>query len=390
MPKFPKPWFRPSRRTWYVQLDGKQHNLGPDKDQAFERYHELMRSRPKEADCSLAVGVLDAFLSWVKENKSPRTFEWYQRHCEAFAKSIPPLLPVGQLKPFHLTRLLAAHPDWSSSTKNGVCRAVCRAFKWAEDEELILRSPLRKVKKPKAKRREVVITPEEFDEMLAAFPAECIQDLLVTVWETGCRPQELVAVERRHVDPERGRWVFPTEESKGEARPRVVYLTPRALKVTRRLVVRHPEGPLFRNTGGNAWNRHSLSCVFGRLQVRLGLRRMKELGVTLEPVKRFRKSDFADKAALEAGRAEQEDRIYERRKALYKLARKHGRKYTLYHLRHSWATRALQRGVDPLTVATLMGHADPSMLAKVYAHLAQDPEYLQKAARKAAGGEGGA
>jgi hypothetical protein len=40
----------------------------------------------------------------------------------------------------------------------------------------------------------------------------------------------------------------------------------------------------------------------------------------------------------------------------------------------------LQRGVDPLRVAILMGHADPSMLAKVYAHLAQDPEYLQRAA----------
>jgi hypothetical protein len=44
---------------------------------------------------------------------------------------------------------MGKHTDWSSSTKNGFCRAVLRAFKWAEDEELIDRSPLRKLKKPK-------------------------------------------------------------------------------------------------------------------------------------------------------------------------------------------------------------------------------------------------
>ncbi len=34
-------------------------------------------------------------------------------------------------------------------------------------------------------------------------------------------------------------------------------------------------------------------------------------------------------------------------------------------LRHSWATHALERGVDALTVVILMGHRDPSTLAKV-------------------------
>jgi hypothetical protein len=127
--KFPKSWYRPSRRTWYVEIDGKQHNLGPDRDQALERYHALMSDRPRDADCSLAVGVVDSFLEWVRQNQAQRTYEWYRRHCEAFARSISPLLPVGQLKPHRLIRLLSAHPGWSSSTKHGLCRAVLRAFK---------------------------------------------------------------------------------------------------------------------------------------------------------------------------------------------------------------------------------------------------------------------
>jgi hypothetical protein len=31
MKKFPKPWFRSSRRVWYVAIGGNQHNLGPTK-----------------------------------------------------------------------------------------------------------------------------------------------------------------------------------------------------------------------------------------------------------------------------------------------------------------------------------------------------------------------
>ena len=54
-------------------------------------------------------------------------------------------------------------------------------------------------------------------------------------------------------------------------------------------------------------------------------------------------------------------------------------------IRHSWATRALQRSLDPLTVAILMGHSEPSMLAKVYQHVAHDPEYTRAAAERATG-----
>ena len=36
MTKFPKPFYRADRGLWYVQLDGKQIKLGPDRDNAFE------------------------------------------------------------------------------------------------------------------------------------------------------------------------------------------------------------------------------------------------------------------------------------------------------------------------------------------------------------------
>ena len=58
-------------------------------------------------------------------------------------------------------------------------------------------------------------------------------------------------------------------------------------------------------------------------------------------------------------------------------------RYSLYAFRHSFATQALERGIDSVTVAVLMGHSDPSMLAKVYQHLTQNPGFLLEQLKKA-------
>jgi hypothetical protein len=43
----PKPWFRSARNCWCVCLNGTQHNLGPDRERAFTRFHELLASEPR-------------------------------------------------------------------------------------------------------------------------------------------------------------------------------------------------------------------------------------------------------------------------------------------------------------------------------------------------------
>ena len=56
-----------------------------------------------------------------------------------------------------------------------------------------------------------------------------------------------------------------------------------------------------------------------------------------------------------------------------------GKKYCLYSFRHSFAQRKLLEGVDPITVATLLGHSNLSMLANQYSHLMKDASHLRKA-----------
>ena len=45
----------------------------------------------------------------------------------------------------------------------------------------------------------------------------------------------------------------------------------------------------------------------------------------------------------------------------------HGR-ITPYSLRHAMPTEALEHGADVKAVAEVMGHADPTMLLRVYQH----------------------
>ncbi|QEG36191.1 tyrosine-type recombinase/integrase [Bythopirellula goksoeyrii] len=328
--KFPKPWYRPARGVWYVTIDGHQFNLGPDEDAAFEQYYHLMSSPPelRQAGDTVA-GIIDAFLEWCQIHRSHATYEWYRSRAQLFVDSISNRLTVEQLKPFHLQRWIDSNPQWAPGNKRNACRAIQRPLAWAVQQGYIDKSPLQYFQKPPAGRRDQTVSFDEFRRLLRNTRDRSFRDLLLVTWETGARPQETLRVEARHVDLHHSRWVFPANEAKGGRLPRIIYLNTRALRITKRWLDRNESGPIFRNTRNKPWTKCSVNSRFFTLKRLLGTR------------------------------------------------------YSLYSLRHTWATNALKNGVDPITVSQLMGHADTNMLARTYAHLAHDPAYLQAAAQRA-------
>ena len=92
MPHFPKPYFRKNRQTWTVQINGHQHNLGRDRDAAFKQYHELMATpTPQEAPqkpSGSVLSIIEKYLDWCKEHRSPATFEWYRWRLQHFADTM--------------------------------------------------------------------------------------------------------------------------------------------------------------------------------------------------------------------------------------------------------------------------------------------------------------
>jgi integrase len=195
-------------------------------------------------------------------------------------------------------------------------------------------------------------------------------------FETGCRPQEIRRVEVRHFDATHSRWVFPVSESKGKRQPRIVYLTPRAEAITKELVARFPQGRLFRDGNGRELPQGNIDSAFRRLRRRMARQAMEESGVTPAAAAKNELKRCGDV------RSRKELTAAERRKIDMRVYEQFAPRYCLYVLRHSFATVALQSGLDGLTVGVLLGHNDPSMLGRVYQHLSHNPEHLLNQVKK--------
>lgn len=330
--KQPKPFFRAFTGTWYVQIGRRQVNLGRDKRRAFEKYLELMSAHRTTAEqVGSAAELFDRYLDWCATRRALATYRQSLCYLNSFAALIGTRMPVWRLKPFHITKWIDSHLEWSDTTRHNAISIVQRALNWGVRQGLLDRSPLTCLEdKPSRRRREVVYSLSEWNTILAAIPDDDFRLLVCFLRETGCRPQEARAIEARHVDLDRRVIVFAPSESKGQRTERVIILNDAALRICRSLCERHSDGVLFRNQRGAAWTKDAIKCRFKRLEAKAGIPRL-----------------------------------------------------CAYAIRHTFATEALKNGVDPVSLANLMGHADVSMIARTYQHLGKNLDYLRQQAIKA-------
>jgi integrase len=393
--KFRKPFFKQSHAAWYVQLDGKQIRLAESEAEAFERYHELMAARKKAArfvtpgvSLPYSLGRLYAeFLASAFKDRSDNTRGFYAEKLAPFVAHLGDEFPVEELKPLHVEGWVTLHPKWKKGTVRTVWQAVQRLLRWGEKTGRTPHSLVCDYQKPGATRRTVVISPDTYRTViLPNIRSAAFRDLVAVAWEVGARPQEFLKAEARHYDAAGKRIVLPPEEAKVDKWPRVIYLTDAAANIVERLAALHPAGKLFRNASGGAWTNSSVNCEWVRLRHRLGFARMKADGV--EPTEGEIAAKVLTLRPRRAGGREktpQELREEARLKLRQKMASTLAPKFCLYHFRHSWLDRMLKAGTDALTCAILMGHRDPSMVAKTYQHLAQSGDYLRAALNRAAG-----
>ncbi len=400
MAKFPKPYFRSQRGTWCVQLDGNQVTLGTDKDAAFRLYHQLMGDRAHQRPTQMAVvaphvaTILDQYLDWLNHRvregtKAARTFQWYCKYLQSFLLFkgdgfTVAGLTIDKLEPFHVYQWVDSHPRWKTG-KRGAMTAVQRAFSWAAKAGALKaiggKSPLSSLEKPPPGRREQCVTEQEYADVLGVLTSQEATDLTQLSWETGMRPHELFICEARFFEPQNGRMVFPLRFSKGKKLQRVVYLNDTALEIVRRLALQNPAGPMLRNTEGEPWNAGSVNCLFQRVRLELGRRKLHELGLVPPRIPRLKPPDRVNSSV----RVEHERAVHERRKQVHRLAWDYGTKYSLYAFRHAFCTEALENGVDAVTVSVLMGHRDTTMIARHYAHVHQRQDHMRAAANRARG-----
>src|SRR5690606_18249466 len=140
------------------------------------------------------------------------------------------------------------YANHSQTTTRNYMRTIKRCLKWARAQGYIDHDPIEHLVVPVGESREVFIKPEQFEVIFEHVTSASLRDLMVVTYETGCRPQESLRLEIRHVDLQNQRWVFPRDESKGKKVPRIVYLSDQAVEITKRAMGNRQSGHMFLNS----------------------------------------------------------------------------------------------------------------------------------------------
>lgn len=331
-------WYE-SRKAWYVELGGKQHLLAKgkaNKAEAFKRFNQLMAegtAQPTRRDLTVQA-LAELFIDWNDGKVEPVTQAGYKRRLQSFIDAYGNS-PAADVRPYHVTQWLAKHPAWNDSTRFGYVTAVKRLYNWATRQGYLDANPVKNADKPAMGRRAQVLTAEQAERIIAHVRNPRFRDLLVAIWDSGCRPNEVFTLTADRVDLAGGTWrvVNKTRRKTGEP-TRLIYLTDRLRELSARLVAERPAGPLFVNARGNPWTNGAMSCAWDDLRKQLG----------------------------------------------------YGHEVTAYAFRHRYVTDALVNGVPIATVAALVGHRGTAMISKHYSHLDEQHQHLRAAANLIRGG----
>ncbi len=266
---------------------------------------------------------------FIAAAETNRNHIWYG---QKFSEHIG-YLKATDLRPNHLTQWVDAH-KWNQTTQRNARRSIYRAFTWAVDEGLLSANPLKGMKCPGALTRQRVMTDEEFRKLLKSSKRD-FKVLLYTLRMTGCRPKEARTLTWDQVREDR--WVLPMHKTAHKTgKPRTVYLVEPVRKLMQ--LLRHDAAAresnsqyVFLNARHRPWTVNAM---------RLRIERLKE------------KLNLADDLCA-------------------------------YMLRHAFGTSAILNGVDVVTTAQLMGHSSLEMIQRVYVHLADQHQHLNKAAEQA-------
>jgi site-specific recombinase XerD len=111
----------------------------------------------------------------VQQKQAPATYKWYAQYLKAeiagkasFWNFVTSGLRVSKLKRYDVTQWVDEnYLNDSANYRCGAVRAIKRAFQWAVDEEIILYSPVAKIKLPATEHRELAIDVATWHSLLA-------------------------------------------------------------------------------------------------------------------------------------------------------------------------------------------------------------------------------
>lgn len=259
---------------------------------------------------------LTAWLRDMKPSLGPLTWESYERHVRIHIAPLLGRIPIGQLRPDDVRRLIRDRlaADKAPATVRLTATVLGQALRQAVSDGLIDRNPVTGVSLPRIDRAPILaLTPKRAREIVAAVRGDPLEPLWLLLLGSGLRRGEALGLDWTDVDLDRA--TVSVRAGKTRASLRTVPIP--AFVVTALRVTRGISGPVFvgrygRLTGSEA--SHAWPKV------------LKAAGL---PVMR------------------------------------------IHDLRHGTATLMLQSGTPMRVIADQLGHANPETTARVYAHVVE-------------------
>lgn len=331
----------------------------------------------------LTVGqLLDRWLASSKSLTEARTFEERQRLVKNHLRPRVGPLKLAKVNALHVESLYAdmARDGVGASTIRHVANVLGVAFSHACNLKLIPFNPASTIKKPKDPKREMLfLIPEQVKALLEVARDQPCHALVVLALATGCRQGELLALTWEDVDLAKGTLTvrrslaqteegFLVKEPKTAASRRTIALPAHAVSVMTEhkaaaLKAGLLEAPVFCTRNGN-W-----------LLKRNVLRALRAV---------IRRANTPPGKINKGGRPKKGEAP--KAKETFAMLKVIPAKLRFHDLRHTVASVLLSQGQSVRAVSQRLGHSNPAMTLRVYAHcMPSDDPQLAEALNKMLG-----
>jgi integrase len=328
---------RNGRKLFYCNIGGRQYGLGGSLAEARIEFAKILgkdANDPGEPISVEGMRIGELFIlfdKWGKAFSAEKTRADYGYWLRRWVKHVGARKYVDEIRPKHVDTFVIDNGYVGTWTHVKVIRSVRRLFNWAKKQGHLpatMTNPAHGCDSPPAPASpQISLSNQQLRVMM-----RCGRDFGAAVrfmLNTGCRVEEIRKMDTSHVDTKHRVIVIPWKIAKGGKKTQVDRLIryPRKLDrfVKRRLKGR--AGPLL-TSNGKRW----LTSTFCSRMVRL--------------------------------RDENQDTFPDG--------------CTGTSIRYTFTTRAIMRGVGPVELAKILGHADLKMLMRHYQKLGVHGDHMQK------------
>lgn len=217
--------------------------------------------------------LFEKYLPFCKKYNAPRTYIGYAGHIRNLLKDLgdEAKQPASTLKSTRVREWVDKQPGWGANYTRGAITAIQVAYNWAAENNYIIENPIKNMDKPNAAKRNNRMPEDIYQKILNRIdPNDSFRDVLICIWNTDCRPEEIRHLEAKHVDLTRRVIIMPQGGARARQKSRPIQIHPAAAEILEKLIAKHPTGELFLNTRGKPWTKYALCNRLHRYSQKIG------------------------------------------------------------------------------------------------------------------------